>query len=166
MNYRITDDFVAPFRVYPFIEDANPTQIEVIIKVRADLAPGQFGANVAVTVPMPLKCNGVSCRLDSGATAAGQSAEYRPKDSEVVWTLKKFQGGAEHALRVKIDLKESISAATRREIGPVSLSFEIPMFNVSPLQVKYLRIVDQGRAVKPHRWVRYVTQSSSYVCRF
>jgi len=29
---------------------------------------------------------------------------------------------------------------SRKEIGPVSLNFEIPMFNVSKLQVKYLKI--------------------------
>jgi len=38
------------------------------------------------------------------------------------------------------------------------------MFNVSNLQVKYLRIAEQPR-YKPYRWVRYVTRSSSYVCR-
>lgn len=121
----------------------------------------------------------------------------------------------------------------RKEIGPINLTFEIPMYNVSNLQVsflgddflhnswsenwskrvclpfvsmrlyttmyglyhpillyflcrqvRYLRISDQpgsgplasrhnligvgvvGRgSSSPFRWVRYVTQSSSYVCR-
>lgn len=39
------------------------------------------------------------------------------------------------------------------------------MYNVSNLQVRYLRIAETSRSYKPFRWVRYVTQSSSYVCR-
>jgi hypothetical protein len=57
------------------------------------------------------------------------------------------------------------TAQTRKEIGPVSLSFEIPMYNVSNLQVKYLRIAEASQNYNPYRWVRYVTRSSSYVCR-
>lgn len=46
-----------------------------------------------------------------------------------------------------------------------SMSFELPMYNVSNLQVRYLRIAEQAKSYKPYRWVRYVTQSNSYVCR-
>jgi AP-4 complex subunit mu-1 len=47
----------------------------------------------------------------------------------------------------------------------VSMTFEIPMYNVSNLQVKYLRIAEASQNYNPYRWVRYVTRSSSYVCR-
>ena len=57
------------------------------------------------------------------------------------------------------------TAQTRKEIGPVSMTFEIPMYNVSNLQVKYLRIAEASQNYNPYRWVRYVTRSSSYVCR-
>jgi AP-4 complex subunit mu-1 len=41
------------------------------------------------------------------------------------------------------------------------------MYNVSNVQVRYLRIPEHARhaAYKYKRWVRYVTQTSSYVCR-
>ena len=32
-------------------------------------------------------------------------------------------------------------------------------------QVRHLRISEKHKSYNPHRWVRYVTQSSSYVCR-
>ncbi len=47
----------------------------------------------------------------------------------------------------------------------MSMSFEIPMYNVSNLQVRYLRISEQQKSYNPYRWVRYVTQASSFVCR-
>ena len=40
------------------------------------------------------------------------------------------------------------------------MTFEIPMYNVSNLQVKYLSIAEAG--YNPYRWVRYVTRSSSW----
>lgn len=46
-----------------------------------------------------------------------------------------------------------------------SLSFEIPMYNVSNLQVRYLKIAEAHKSYKPQRWVRYITRSNSYVCR-
>ncbi len=35
-----------------------------------------------------------------------------------------------------------------------SVSFEIPMYNVSSLTVRYLRIAEKHAAYKPYRWVR------------
>ncbi len=37
--------------------------------------------------------------------------------------------------------------------------------NPSHTQVRYLRISEQHKSYNPYRWVRYVTQASSYVCR-
>jgi len=39
-----------------------------------------------------------------------------------------------------------------------------PMYNPSGLQVRYLRILE-NKSYNPYRWVRYVTRSSSYICR-
>ena len=74
-------------------------------------------------------------------------------------------GGQEHTLVAKITLKGQTASTARKEIGPVSLQFEVPMFNVSKLQVKYLKIQHDEKGYNPFRWVRYVTQSSSYICR-
>jgi hypothetical protein len=37
----------------------------------------------------------------------------------------------------------------RREIGPINMCFEIPMYNVSNLQVRYLRVVETWLATRP-----------------
>lgn len=68
---------------------------------------------------------------------------------------------------VKISLKNPTASESRKEVGPVSMNFEIPMYNVSRLAVQYLKIANplNKKNYNPHRWVRYVTQSSSYVCR-
>lgn len=171
MNYRITGDFRAPFRIFPFVEEMSPTQVELIIKVRADIPEANYGSNVHVYFPVPKTTASVSLNYGTGgaggtgAAVAGQSAEFRPRENRVVWSIQKFQGAAEHTLRAKITLKEPSTMSVRREMGPISMAFEIPMYNVSSLAVKYLRIAEKHKSNNPHRWVRYVTQSSSYVGR-
>ena len=79
--------------------------------------------------------------------------------------MKKFIGGGEQSLRAKVTLDRPCTTQIRREIGPINMCFEIPMYNVSNLQVRYLRVAEHMVGYTPYRWVRYVTQSSSYVCR-
>lgn len=57
-----------------------------------------------------------------------------------------------------------LSRAVLRELGPVSLSFEVPAHTCSGLQVRFLRFTGPQSSL-PHRWVRYVTHSDSYVIR-
>lgn len=165
INYRMTGEFRTPFRIFPFVEELSSTNMELVLKIRADMPETNYGANVLVRVPVPKATATIS--LDTGTVAQGQLAEYRENDKQVRWVIKKFTGGAEHTLRAKINLGSAATPHTRREIGPISLSFEIPMYNVSNVQVRYLRIPEHARhsSYKYKRWVRYVTQSNSYVCR-
>jgi len=164
MNYRITSDFRTPFRIFPFFELITPYKVELIVKIRADIPEQNYGGNVVIQFPVPKTTSGVSC--DLGVGVVGQSTEYNAKERKVYWKVKKFNGGSEQTLRAKITLGQAQTAAVRKEIGPISMQFEIPMYNPSNLQVRYLRIAYQSKtAGNPYRWVRYVTRSSSYVCR-
>ncbi|KAH8091495.1 hypothetical protein JL720_5802 [Aureococcus anophagefferens] len=161
LNYRCTGDFRAPFRVLPQIEESSPFTIDVVVLVRAEIPETNYGGNVVITVPCP--------RTTAARAPARRrdrhGADYDAANRKLVFTVKKFQGGVEHAFRAKITLSAVCTAQARKEVGPVSLTFEIPMHNVSNLQVKYVRIAEQSKAYNPYRWVRYVTRSSSYVCR-
>ena len=46
-----------------------------------------------------------------------------------------------------------------------SLKFEIPMYNISNLKINYLNVDDKAKNNNPYKWIRYITQSSSYCCR-
>ena len=95
----------------------------------------------------------------------GSNAEYSSQDKRMIWNIRKFPGQSELTLRVKITLDSPVTAAHRKELGPIAMTFEIPMYNISNLQVRYLRIAETDKSYNPHRWVRYITQSSSYVYR-
>jgi AP-4 complex subunit mu-1 len=163
MNYRITSEFRAPFKIFPFLEELSEHKMEMIVKVRADIPDTNYGANVRIEFPVPKATATVSTSL--GSAGQGQATEYREKDRKVVWTVRKFPGGSEYVLKVKITLSQPATRSTRREFGPISMKFEVPMYNVSNLQVRYLRIAETHASYKPYRWVRYVTQSDSFVCR-
>jgi AP-4 complex subunit mu-1 len=162
MNYRITSDFRTPFRIFPFFELVSPHKIELIIKIRADIPETNYGANVVVTIPVPKATSSVTSELGTGVV--GQATEYDQKERKTVWKIKKFAGGTEQTLRCRITLDSAHTTAVRKEVGPISMNFEVPMFNPSNLQVRYLRI-QENTGYNPYRWVRYVTRSSSYVCR-
>eukprot|EP00397_Hematodinium_sp_SG-2012_P016487 GEMP01016824.1.p1 GENE.GEMP01016824.1~~GEMP01016824.1.p1 ORF type:complete len:452 (+),score=53.42 GEMP01016824.1:348-1703(+) len=171
LNYRITNDFRVPFRIFPTIEEASPYSIDLVIKVRAELPDTNYGGNVVISCAMPKNTTSVSTELHP--PNATQAAEYLSNETRISWTIKKFQGGSEHSLRCRINLSTALKKGTQprltdsisKEIGPISMNFEIPMYNVSNLQVRYLRIAEKHKSYNPYRWVRYVTQSSSYICR-
>lgn len=165
LNYRMTSEFRAPFRLFPNIEETSPTIIEISCHVRAEIPENHFGANVTIEIPLPRSTAAASSSVVSSPGAVGVRAEYVSQDRKILWQFKKFPGGSEQTLRSKVTLSSPSTSQTRKEIGPISMNFEIPMYNVSSLQVRYLRIAEAIPGYTPYRWVRYVTQSSSYVCR-
>ncbi|CAG9313095.1 unnamed protein product [Blepharisma stoltei] len=160
MNYRIRGDYQTPFRIFPFVENLTPYKVEILVKIKSCFPESQFGSNVSVKFNLPKTTTSVMFEMPKGLS--GQQSEYRDQEKLAEWNIKKFPGNAEHAIKAKISLSASASS---KEIGPISMQFEIPMYNASNMQVKYLRIADQGKVPSPYRWVRYVTQASSYVCR-
>jgi len=165
MNYRVTSDFQAPFRIFPFIDEISNYKLELVLKIRACFPKETYASHAIFKFPVPKLTSNVHNELTKGNV--GQKADYNASTKMVEWTIKKFQGGVEHTLKTRITLQTTANTySARKEIGPISMNFEIPMFNLSNLQIKYLRIEEKGeKATNPFRWVRYVTQSSSYVCR-
>mmetsp|Transcript_11898 Transcript_11898/g.14377 ORF Transcript_11898/g.14377 Transcript_11898/m.14377 type:complete len:445 (-) Transcript_11898:199-1533(-) len=172
MNFRVTGEYRCPFKIFPSIEDTGPYKMDIVIRVRADIPEAHHGANVVIRMPLPKTSANVVCDM-GGGPSSNQSYEYEPGSTEgnvettpkLRWMIKKFPGNTEFGIRIRVTLSSPVTAANRKEVGPVSMNFEIPMYNVSSLQVKYLRIADQGGSYNPYRWVRYITQSSNYVCR-
>jgi len=165
LNYRVTGDFTTPFRIIPSIVEVESKKLEITVLVRADMPGNHFGANVSIEIPLP-KCTAVaSCSVIASPGSGHTNAEFVRADGKILWTLKKIPGGTEQTMRAKVTLSQTCTTQIRREIGPINMNFEIPMFNVSDMQVRNLRIVDDHAGYTPYRWVRYVTQSSSYVCR-
>lgn len=163
LNYRISGDFELPFRVFPFVEEIDEGRVDVILKIRADIPEANAGAMVQVTLPVPR--NTLSCKCNLPDTAQGQTADYMEADKVVVWQIKKFAGQSEQQIRVRLSLATGGGHPAKPEIGPVSMEFEIPMWNPSSMCIRFLRIIERSEQYKPQRWVRVITQANSYTCR-
>lgn len=163
MNYRMTQEFKPPFRITALIEEAGSYKAEVILKIRADFSPSITANTVSVQMPLPSYTTRVSFELEAGAV--GQTTDFKEGNRKMEWSLKKIVGGSEHTLRAKLTFTQESHGNITREAGPVSMNFTIPMYNASKLQVRYLQISKKSQSYNPYRWVRYVTQSNSYVAR-
>ena len=163
MNYRITSDFVSPFRIFTYIEESD-YKLELKIKIRAVFSEKNYGGNVVVKFPVPRCTQNVYFELQN-QSKLGQSTDFNQNEKMCYWKINKFLGGAEQMLVVKMTLTQQKAGQFRKELGPISMIFEIPMYNVSKLQVKYLKIISPDKNYNGLKWVRYVTQASSYVAR-
>ncbi|CAK8537633.1 unnamed protein product [Lathyrus sativus] len=163
MNYRMTQAFKPPFHINALIEEAGSLKAEVLLKVSAEFASSITANTIKVQMPLPKYTTRVSFELEPGAT--GQTTDFREANKKLEWSLKKINGGSEHTLRAKLTFSQESHGNISKESGPVSMTFTIPMYNVSQLQVKYLQIVKKFGTHEPYRWVRYVTQANSYVAR-
>ncbi|CAI0467830.1 unnamed protein product [Linum tenue] len=169
MNYRMTQEFKPPFRINTLIEEAGSLRAEVILKISAEF-PSNITANtIIVQMPLPKYTARATFELEAGAV--GQTTDFKESTKRLEWGLKKasflryISGGSEHTLRAKLTFSQELHGNITKEAGPVSLTFTIPMYNVSKLQVKYLQIAKKSSSYNPYRWVRYVTQANSYVAR-
>ena len=163
MNYRTTREIRPPFRVTTSLNDAAPFKVELVMKIRAEFAQRIVAPALILSVPVPKST--VSVSFGSENKVQGQFLE---KEKKVTFTLRKVTGGSEHLVTCKINLSDRHSGVSiKKEIGPVSLQFNLPLFNSSRLQVKYLQILNQAteKGQNPARWIRYMTESSSYICR-
>mmetsp|Transcript_51841 Transcript_51841/g.119186 ORF Transcript_51841/g.119186 Transcript_51841/m.119186 type:complete len:437 (-) Transcript_51841:176-1486(-) len=150
-----------PFRITPVMTSISDYKQELRLQVNAEFVDKYHGANVKLQFTVPKSSSGASVELAVGAK--GQTWEYDDGSKTVTWHIRKFVGGSMHAISCKFVVAAGSNA--RKEMGPISMHFEIPMYNVSQLQVQHLKIVERNKSYNPHRWVRCLTHADSYVCR-
>uniref|UniRef100_A0A4W4H9M6 AP-4 complex subunit mu-1 n=1 Tax=Electrophorus electricus TaxID=8005 RepID=A0A4W4H9M6_ELEEL len=159
MQYQLSDELpcAPPFRLFPTVEKdygsrySNDMWLIFIGRIVA--------INVSVTVPVPKGSLSLSQELSSPE----QSAELQPRSKAVLWTIPRFPGGAQLSAVFKVEVPR-LSSASLLEVGPISMSFELPKYTCTGLQVRFLRLSPTQPGLS-QRWVRYVTHSDSYTIR-
>jgi len=175
MNYRSSNDFTPPFRVVPIIDESIPYKVGVELKLCADFPAKHTCTGMVVTFPIPKGAVGATGRLPKHVNSSSQHVLYDGAEKKMVWQLKKLIGGSEHSCSIQISLQTERIPNVRREMGPLALTFQIPTYSTSDLAVRYLQVIGAEDARprqpgdapprNPHRWIRYLTKSSSYVVR-
>lgn len=152
-----------PFRLAQSLDVQSACRGILLIRVRAELPRDTTALNVRICIPLPTTT--VSAAADFRSEGASHSYEWREADRELCWTVPRFSGGIEHQAQVRFITSEEITPAMRREVGPVSLFFEIPQFTMSGARVLSLQIDERGTAQNPGKWIRCITQANAYTFR-
>ncbi|XP_039355921.1 AP-4 complex subunit mu-1 isoform X3 [Mauremys reevesii] len=161
MQYQLSDDLPSalPFHLFPTLERDPTGRLRVYLKLRCDLAPQSQALNVRVQLPVPKGVVSLAQELSSPE----QTAELQPSLKAIRWAIPRVQGGSQLSALFKLEIP-GLSSSSLLEVGPVNMSFELPMHTCSGLQIRFLRFTAPQPGL-PHRWVRYVSHSDSYVIR-
>ncbi|XP_036450465.1 AP-4 complex subunit mu-1 [Colossoma macropomum] len=161
MQYQLSDELpcAPPFRLFPTVEKDYGSRLLIFLKLRCDLPPKSTALNVSVTVPVPKGSLSLSQELSS----PDQTAELQLKNKAILWSIPRFPGGAQLSALFKVEVP-GLSSASLLEVGPVSMSFELPKQTCTGLQIRFLRLSPTQPGMS-QRWVRYVTHSDSYTIR-
>eukprot|EP01006_Ploeotia_vitrea_P019404 TRINITY_DN51600_c0_g1_i1.p1 TRINITY_DN51600_c0_g1~~TRINITY_DN51600_c0_g1_i1.p1 ORF type:complete len:470 (-),score=65.33 TRINITY_DN51600_c0_g1_i1:598-2007(-) len=164
MNYRVTStEFTLPFKVEPYVETISPYKVEVTLRIRADFPARVHAVNTSAKFPVPKNATNVT--VEFGVGALGQTYEYDQTGKMVTWNIKKFDGATEHMMKTRVSLSSPASGNLKKEIGPITMTFEIPNHGVTGVAIRFLKIEERSKSYNPSRWVRNITQANSYTCR-
>uniref|UniRef100_A0A7N4P8W6 AP-4 complex subunit mu-1 n=1 Tax=Sarcophilus harrisii TaxID=9305 RepID=A0A7N4P8W6_SARHA len=167
MRYQLSDDLPSPlpFRLFPSVQwDHGLGRLQVYLKLRCDLPPKSQALHVKLHLPLP---RGV-VSLSQDLSSPEQKAELG--EGVLLWDLPRVQGGSQLCGLFQMDvpgLPDPPSPAPPLGLGPASLSFELPRYTCSGLQVRFLRLTAPGTPdnTVPNTWVRHLSHSDTYVIR-
>lgn len=161
LNYRVVNDFRVPFKFSPMFE-VQESRIQFIIKLIADFDKDFKATNVMIRIPIPTFTHTVSVDFQE---PKNNTYEFKTTEKVIYWGIKEIVGQSEETCKIKINLLTKFQGDIKRHLGPLTVKFEMPMFNVSGLKMRYLKVEERGEDYNPQKWIRYITQSSSYVYR-
>ena len=163
MNYRINNEFAPPFKLYTIIEEFD-YKLELRIKLLANFNSATKAGNIVITFNAPKETQSVYFNLPK-VQKESHKTDYNQNEHLCTWKIPKIIGGNENTLDVKFTLQVNKPNICRREIGPLVMSFEIPNYNVSHMQIKDLKVMSSDLKNNAMRWVRVFTLAKSYVTR-
>jgi len=150
--------------------DHRGSRIDFAVKLKSNFKRRSTANHVEISIPVPSDCDTPVFKTTIG------EVKYDAKIDAMVWKIKALLGQKEYQLRASFGLP-SIQRGSTEVDGqsnpafmlqslkkPINVSFEIPYFTVSGIQVRYLKIIEKsGYQALP--WVRYITQNGDYQIR-
>jgi len=157
MKYRTTENVTVPFRVLPIVKEHSRTRIEIKVTVKSNFKDNIFGTKVKIQIPVPK--NTATCKIYSQSG----KAKYTPEVGAIVWKIRRFPAETEYTLGAEVELSSTVTIEKKQwSRPPISMTFQVPMFTASGLQVRFLKVLEQKQLYETIKWVRYLTQAGNY----
>lgn len=129
------------------------SRVEILCLVRAQIKRKSTANNVEIIIPIPEDADSPKCTPEQG------HVKWIPEKLCLAWKLKTFPGGKQFHMRAELGLPAVTDPDDCIPKKPIRVSFNIPYFTTSGIQVRYLRINEPKLQYQLYPWVRYVTQS-------
>ena len=149
MTYRVTSGLQYPFKVLPNITRLGRTRIQANITIKSLFPEQTMGMNVRLHIPVPKNTAKVTAKISLG------KYKYDASKSCVIWKLKRFPGETEQTFSGEIEMLATTSDKKPWAQPPLSLTFDVPMFGSSGLQILYLKIWEKA-GYSSTKWVRKI----------
>jgi len=160
MKYRTTQNVKIPFRVFPTVNKKSEQRLEIKVTVKSNFKRDKTGTEVKIKIPVPK--NTAVCKVISQYG----KAKYTPEDNCVLWKIGRFPGETDYEVNIDLELSHVISKQAKPwNRTPISLSFQVPMWSASGLEIMFLKVIEQKHNYNATKWVRYSTQAGNYQYR-
>jgi len=136
MNYRINNEFAPPFKLYTIVEESD-YKLELRIKLLANFSNKVKASNIKIKFNAPKDTQSVYFNLPKKLKEE-QYTDYNQNDLICIWRIPSLFGGSENTLSVKYTLAVNKPNLSRKELGPLIMSFDISNYNVSHMQINEL----------------------------
>lgn len=137
----------------------HSSRLEIDVRAKAQFKKRSTANNVEITIPVPEDSDSPKFRPTAG------KVKWRPEKSAIVWRIRQCAGGREFALQAELGLPAVQSTEKEGARPPIQVSFSIPYFTTSGIQVRYLKIIESKLQYQSYPWVRYITKSGDYAIR-
>lgn len=159
MSYRVNMSVKPLFFIDFQHKLVGSTKLEITLTIKALFKSKTKATDVEVHVPIPPDA------FNPDFTAAAGVVSYYPDNDSIIWQIPDFVGEQDIRMKTRMQLPTIISPdRDNYKNKPIKLTFEIPYFTVSGINVRYVKVTDDsGYEAVP--WVRYMTQSGEYYIR-
>eukprot|EP01029_Cantina_marsupialis_P029229 TRINITY_DN779977_c0_g1_i1.p1 TRINITY_DN779977_c0_g1~~TRINITY_DN779977_c0_g1_i1.p1 ORF type:complete len:423 (-),score=102.98 TRINITY_DN779977_c0_g1_i1:211-1479(-) len=157
MSYRLAQN-VKPLLAVKVDVDRKQSSMEFVVSARSNFKVRSVANDVRIVIPVPADVDTPKFKATIG------SASYKPGQDAVVWKIKQFSGHREFMLKAHFGLPSEEREDEVEDKRPVSVTFEIPYFTVSGIQVRFLKIMEKSQ-YQALPWVRYITKNGDYAVR-
>ena len=159
MNYRLNIQLKPLIWVEVQINNITDTKIEYKVKAKSNYKNKSTAKNVLIFIPVPNDLNNPLFKTQTGTVS------YLPGKEAIQWSLKSFPGQTDIFLRFQFSVptvrKENVDKNIKK---PIEVSFEIPSFTVSGINVRYLKITEKS-GYQAFPYVKYLTKNGQYQIR-
>ncbi|PRT52644.1 AP-1 complex subunit mu-1 [Wickerhamiella sorbophila] len=153
MSYRLNTNVKPLIWVDCKVTKHATSRIEILVKVKGQFKKRSTANNVEITIPVPDDADSPKFKTTTG------TVKWRPEKSSIVWKIRQFGGGREFAMRAELGLPAVQASDATESKPPIQVTFNIPYFTTSGIQVRYLKIIEPKLQYQSYPWVRYITKS-------